>query len=97
MHIHFIDKITEEEFVLGGVSFDFLNKKNVFDDVNEDIEGYYTESDLVFSTSKEKVEILYENIINNINVDGLRSDIHDKLINFAFFIKNSNGVDAFLK
>jgi hypothetical protein len=96
MHIHFIDKITNEEFVLGGTSFNFLNERNVFDDTNEDTEDYYTDSDLVFTTSKEKVEILYENIINNIKVDGLRSDIHDKLINFAFFIKNSNGVNAIL-
>jgi len=80
----------KKEFKLGTVSMNWLEKRDVFDKFQEDHDQY---SEIIFKTSKHNVIELSSEIIKAAKSDPmLRADIHDKLLEFAEFVKNSNGL-----
>ena len=91
--ITFISK-KENRFDLGLVSFNWLDTHNVFDNYQENSDPY---SDIIFQTSSDNVENLSNDIIVCANVDDkIRTDIKEKLVLFSEFVKNSDGVTAYI-
>lgn len=91
MGYYFIDIVNEEsKYYLGSVSMGWLDTNNVFDKYQEDNNEY---SDIIFKTSKSNVNSLHTDIIIAANCDErLRLDIKNKLLEFAEFVKTSNGL-----
>ena len=84
--------VEDKKFILGQVSFNWLDKNDVFDKYQKDND--YS-SECIFKTNGENVERLSDDILKTANSDDrLRPDIKDKLVRFAEFIKTSNGVSV---
>jgi hypothetical protein len=94
MHIEFTSPGTDNAFVLGRISFNWLDGHDVFDKYQED-DDYYSEC--IFHTSVENVNQLAIDISCVACQDSsLREDMKEKLIAFSEFVKSSNGLSAII-
>lgn len=84
----------EETFLLGTVTFNSLDKNNIFDPYQEDNDYY---SDVLFKTSKPKQ--LAQDIriwVENNSISYMRGTIL-KINNFIDFLEQSEGIEASLQ
>ena len=94
MQIEFISK-NKNTFTLGTVSFNWLDKNNIFDNYQQDND---IQSKCIFKNDGNNIRQLAIDIYICARKDkNVRKDIQEKLIKFSKFIKNSNGVDAYIK
>ena len=77
------------KYTIGTVSFDFLDKNNVFDSFQENNDIH---SDIIFETSVGKVKLLSQKILETIKDSGIRQDIFEKIQGLAKFIEESEGI-----
>lgn len=81
-------------FTLGSVSFNFLDKKDIFDNYQQD---HDENSIVILEVLSTDVEDLSKDIMNAVDSEPqLREDITDKLRIFAIWLKSSQGFKAFI-
>lgn len=93
MNLEFIND-NNNKFSLGSVSFNILDKENIFDNYNEDNDYY---SDVIFMITDNIKCSQLSNDINNllIKLTGIiREDMQIKLKQFSQFINQSNKIIA---
>lgn len=101
MQIKFENK-AKESFYLGQVSFNVLDRNDIFDKYQQ-CEEY--RSDVILAVKKEDTANLAKDVLNAIKEQQkkaialgktFRPDIAQKLENFSNFVKNSNGFQSFM-
>jgi len=81
-------------FSLGSVSFNFLDKKNIFDNYQQDHDEH---SIVILEVLSTDVEDLSKDVLTTVeNEPQLRTDIADKLKLFANWLKESQGFKTFI-
>lgn len=85
-----------DTFSLGSCSFGYLDRKDIFDDYDED-DDYYSDLIIVI-TGKKKIQDLKEDIENLLErKEPLRKDLREKILKFCRFLYESDRIVAELK
>ncbi len=95
MQIKFVND-KKEQFFLGMTSFNVVDKRNVFDEFQED---HDERSETILKvTGKKKLKLMSIKIKDTIadaaSDDRFRIDLKEKLINFANFVAQSKSIKA---